>query len=389
MKRSLEEADATILAPVAKNRPSSAMRQSPFEMLPDEMLTEIARWLPDQPPSDPTKLSALSNYIGTAKRFHFLLQPQHILTKFLQYVVYGNQKQAEAILKDANLRSQLLQQKAQVIDYSGRTIYGTALQLALGAEDVKYHDDEECMTEMLKGYLKQLPNGDTLIAQQIAEQFPEGWEEKEKARAQRDLAALKTVICAIKNNQEGDNCDADIQAFRRYLDAENKSNVIKQGKHFNVQLLADAFNLYAEKYIDFSRDMDGMASSKNTLFWRKTIGYIERYVTACYAQALSQGVFTIVQNGDKLRRSLTFLAPGRSSFFPLDADPGFRLGEEAAVSGGSEFRGRLLPDGDWCEAGPSSARYYQKLCQTKNINSWNIIRRQAESDNQSASPVVK
>jgi hypothetical protein len=55
------------------------------------------------------------------------------------------------------------------------------LQLALGAEDVQYHDDEECMTEMLMHYLKQLPNGDALIAQQIAEQFPEGWEEKEKA----------------------------------------------------------------------------------------------------------------------------------------------------------------------------------------------------------------
>jgi hypothetical protein len=67
------------------------MSQSPFEMLPDDMLTEIGRWLPDQPPSDPKKLSALSNYIGSAKRFHFLLQPQHILNKFLQYVVYGNQ----------------------------------------------------------------------------------------------------------------------------------------------------------------------------------------------------------------------------------------------------------------------------------------------------------
>ncbi len=314
--------------------------------LPDDMLKEIGSWLPDQPQlqdkgllsvfsSSQKKPGPLSSYVGSAKRFHLLLQPQRLLNQFLQSVVYGNQKKAEDILDQLKktapgLLAQLLTQKCTVVDYSGRTIHGTALQIALGAEDVKYHDNEECMTEMLMRHLKTLPNGDDIIAKQIQEQFPEGWEEIEKARQERDLAELKKVVAAIESAQDGDNCDAAILVFRKYLDDENGRGVIKTGKHFNMQLLVDAFNLYVEKYDQFGGNWH---SPKNILFWRKIIGGIERYLPACYAQAFCQGVYQIVEDLEKLDRRLALRFDSKVTFYPLDSDPAFRLGEDYAWGG--------------------------------------------------------
>ena len=312
---------------------------SPFDMLPEEIIKkEIAHWLPDQPPaqdkgllsnlfSNQEKLqSPISQLTRVSKHFHFLLQPDFIVNNFLHAVVNANQKKAEAILSDyPHLLSQLLQQQGQVTDYPGHTIYGSVLQIALGAEDVKYHDDEECMAEMLMRYIRTLPNGETIIEKQIAEQFPEGWEEKEKARAERDSAALNKVVTALENAAADDDCAAEISAFKQYLDDENKnSGVIKTGKHFNMQLLIDALNLYVQKFNQFGGSWD---SPKNKLFWCKIIGKIERYVPACYAQALCQDVYDIVQNGKKLERRLTFRYDHDVTYYPLDSDPKFRLGE--------------------------------------------------------------
>ena len=293
---------------------------SVFNTLLNEMIQAIGLRL-DQP--------AQSHFVLSSSRFHSVIQPQRLLNKFLQYVVYGNQKKAEAIIK---AHPELLTKKGTVVDYSGRTICGTALQIALGAEDVKYHGDEECMAEMLMRYLKQLLNSETIITEQIQEQFPKGWEEKEKARQERDLIALKEVVEAIENAREGDNYEADIQAFRDYLDNENKErSVIRTGKHFNAQLLVKAFNLYVEKYDLFGGNYD---SPKNTLFWCKIIGYIERYLPACYAQAFCQGLYHIVECHEKLDRRLTFRYDSEVTFFPLDAgpaDPAGRLGYHYAL----------------------------------------------------------
>jgi hypothetical protein len=92
--------------------------------------------------------------------------------------------------------------------------------------------------------------------------------------------------------------------------------------------LIDALNLYIEKFNQFGGSWD---SPKNILFWRKIIGYIERYVPACYAQALCQGIYSIVENHEKLKRRLTFRYDPNVTYFPLDSDPAFRLGDDYAA----------------------------------------------------------
>lgn len=336
---------------------------SPFDSLPSENIHQIAGYLSGNQ-------NAQSAFVVACSRFYSAFQPQRLLKQFLQYVVYGNQNKAEAILNqlektDPDLLAQLLTQKSIAVDYSGRTIQGTALQMALGAEDVKYRDDEECMAEMLIRHLKALPNSDAIMAQQIQDQFPEDWEEAEKARQERDSAALNNVMAAIENAQEEDNCDAAIQAFRDYLEKENKGNgIIKTGKHFNTKLLTDALNLYDEKYDQFGGDWN---SPKNLLFWRKIIGGIERYLPACLAQAFCQGVYQIVGNREKLNRQLAFRYTPDVTFYPLDSNPAFRLGHDYAAGAGGRVERAA-----WTRGAPM----VYKLYQTKNINGGKIMRQQ-------------
>lgn len=241
----------------------------------------------------------------------------------LVHVVKAEQKEAEEIIKTNPM---LLLSKGRVVDYSGRSIEGTAFQMALGAEDVKYHANEECMAEMIQRYLKELPNGESEIQTQIQEQFPEGWEVKENERSKNDLAALKKVVNAIAKSKEGDACEAALEEFRKYLKPEG---VITTGKHFNPQLLIEAFNLYDKNYNSFG----DYYSRKNILCWRKVIGYIQRFLPANYAQAFSQGLYHIVESHEKLNRSLKFRHINNLSFFPHDTDPSSRLGFDFAAAG--------------------------------------------------------
>ncbi|MDR3491351.1 MAG: hypothetical protein P4M12_04810 [Gammaproteobacteria bacterium] len=253
---------------------------------------------------------------------------QYQVNTLLVHVVKGDQKEAEELIK---VNPKLLLSKGMVVDYSDRSIEGTAFQMALGAEDVKYHEDEECMAEMIQRYLRQLPDGELEIQKQIQEQFPEGWEAKENERAKNDLAALNKVVNAISVSQPNDNCEAALNEFREYL----KPNcVIKTGKHFNAQLLVEAFKLYDKNYDRFG----DYNSHKNILCWRKVIGYIQRFLPASYAQAFVQGVYYIVESGEKLNRSLKFRYENDVSFFPLDSDPSSRLGFDFAAWGGGGTR---------------------------------------------------
>lgn len=252
-----------------------------------------------------------------------------------QYVVYGDQINAEKMIK---AYPDLLFCDEKVTDYSSRDIRGTPLRMALGAEDVKFHKKEVCMVEMIHQHLRKLPNGEEIIAQQTAEQFPEGWEQREAERQARDRVALNQVISTIANpsgnNDAEQHIDIEkaIQAFRDYLAAENngKGKVFHTGKHFNHQLLDEAFNLYKTNYDSFG----GYDNPKNNFVWRKVIGTIQRYVPASTAQALCTGLGRMVYEGCNLERKLKLYNEQTRrdiSYFPLDTDTFSILGRDFAV----------------------------------------------------------
>ena len=252
--------------------------------------------------------------------------------KLLNHVIHGEQAEAKAMIEKS---PNLLLETGRVTDYSGRTIEGTAFRLALGADDVATQDGEVCMAEMIKRYLLTLPDGAEIMAEQYQAQFPTGWEAIEEVRATMDLLVLYKVLDAIRDAKPTDDsykacevaCESALVEFRDYLESQAKAGIIKTGKHFNVQLLAEAFMIYNDNYTDFG---NGWNSPKNMLSWRKVCGFIQRYLPTCYAQALCQGLY-YVEEKEILKRSLEFNG-GAVSFFPIpSASAG--LGFDFAIVG--------------------------------------------------------
>jgi hypothetical protein len=351
------------------------------------------------------------------------------LKQLLQHVVYGNQTKAEKIIMS---NPTLLLLRGTVEDYSfgmdednHRKNRGTAYELALRTED-------EIMAEMIHGYLITFPEGRAEIAAQRWQAEDETRTTKDLAALQKiintiEVASqedchnasevdktiqkilyeigpetladvgkrdeLKKIILGIaKADSEStfetafgklknylyENAIIEsptfnfavlkaIYQFRNYLEPRG---VISIGKQFNVGLLEEAFKLYDRKYELFGNRWD---SAKNMLFWQKVIGYIQRFLPASYAQAFAQGIYYIVENGEKLKRSLEFRHDKNIFFFPLDSDPHSRLGFDWGGRGMSQAR---------MGGGPLAPRFYSNLCQAKTTSLQRIMQ---QRDNHSKS----
>ncbi len=183
------------------------------------------------------------------------------------------------------------------------------------------------------------------ISKQVREQFPEGHEIKEEERRIADRAALEAVVNAIAeanvqfthgnyNTSKGETkVDPDPEckferAINTFIEHLRPKDVIKKGKHFNAQLLVDAFELYDQNFGKFGNQWD---SPKNVFFWRKVVGHIQRYLPACYAQVFCQSLWDVVEERQKLNRSLKFKYDRDVSFYPLDSDSRSRLGYDWAA----------------------------------------------------------
>ncbi|HAT8179844.1 TPA: hypothetical protein JA361_10350 [Legionella pneumophila] len=257
------------------------------------------------------------------------------------HVIRGEKKEAEKmILADPSL----LLATIRVKDYSGRTIEGTALGMALGAEDVSY-DGSKCdiavvqppedLKNLTLEYIKNLniikKAGYVRCADKLfyRDKLNDGGIE-----IKLDQTALKQFDAELKPQPKARTLSKEEVKQITSLTGHDHC-VIKTGKHFSIQLLVKAFELYDKKYDDFG----GFDSRKNNLFWQKVIGTIQRYLPACWAQAVCQGVYYIIEDSEKLRRCLKFRFNNDVVFFPLDSDPDFQLGDKYA--GGALFGAAL------------------------------------------------
>ena len=265
--------------------------------------------------------------------------------KFLTHVVRGEKAESEAMLKED---PGLLLHKARVVDEAGRTIIGTAYQIALGAKDVSpFPGQVEEMAEMIERYLLQLPNGEEERNKQYNEQFPEGFEKEEEARKQRDLDALQKVFKAIDKAKNDHELDDAIKVFKQYLEKENKRE-FKTGYHFNEDLFIKALKLY-DQYVDrFNWNKRDFAAVK-------VIGRIQCYFPANLAQAARDGFVKVVDEKKALSRSKLLKYNGTSFFDPELGVSHFVYSFYAGFAAvGSMVSGRIVS--------------FSKLMLSKNIN---------------------
>jgi hypothetical protein len=315
------------------------------------------------------------------------------LKQLLQYVVCGNQIEAEKII-ESDLG--LLLMRGTVEDYSfgmdeenHRKNQGTAYELAL------VRAEDEIMAAMIHSYLITFPEGRIEIAAQR-------WQAIDKMRKSRDSAALHKIVNTIEVASEEDCYNASevdktiqnilyvfekieteedagkrdklkkiilaiakadsetdfemafdelknylyenaiiesptfnfavLKAIFQFRNFMEPRGIISTGKQFNAGLLDEAFKLFNKKYQPFGNSWE---STKNKLFWQKVIGYIQRFSPANYGQAFAQNMSYIAEDGKKLKRSFKFWHcwPDENIlFFPLDSDPRFRLGYDYAAA---------------------------------------------------------
>jgi hypothetical protein len=246
-------------------------------------------------------------YVASTNKYYNRLFKQELnneaAEKLLTYAVRAQQDDAEKMIK-AN--PSLLSISASVKDNSGRTIIATPFQAALGVGD-------KPMWEMMLQYLDK---GEAL--KQFKEQFPKGV--KDDVSAQELKPYYNAIASAISNNQ--DNGLSAIEAFRVDLTSQKE---IKQGKHFNLQHLVAAYQVFIDHFRTFQN------LEQRNLFWQKVIGYVQSQMTAYDAQVHCSGIERVLSNNSEFSRTLTFCNGG--NFFPLSGDSGLGFDFAAARSG--------------------------------------------------------
>ena len=282
-----------------------------FEQLP------IFKYLTDK------DLSSLSQ---TSQKMHehckqFLLARRTLLS----HIVKAEETLALNMI-EANI--ELLCYTSNATDYSKRTYTGyTPFQAAVLCNDVT-------LWEKIEPYFDLLINGQAIKAQQVNAIFPEGIPKQ----TPYDFKGLISTITSSPENdidaalaKEQNNtpiCNA-LNEFRSKFEALARKEML-----FNPTHLIAALTTYNNKLNQWSWN-------KRDLFWRQVVGYTQRFVPACLAQAFVQSIPSIVQESKPLARSL--ISEYKSiPFFPLADSSGLGFDLGAWPTGGC-----ILPGDIW------------------------------------------
>ncbi len=317
-----------------------------FLKLPKALEEKIVSYFPI------TANEGMQQLSGVNRRLNALFKP-HVLT---DRVVCGDLNTVKTILKNAALQhakqqeafeakgvkeiphalSDLLLNKKKVVDYSGRTITGTPLQLAWGAEDPE-------MIDVIQRTLLTLPDGKTIIQAQYDEQFKAGWQEKEEKEWSPIMQSMRDAFLAIEQAQDTDvtyenkkftihseGLKRAVTHFRILL-AEQMKKPIGMGRHFHSALWLEA----AERCDDDNAWVRrGEWSDRNRLANCQLYGFIQRFLPARSAMATAQGIYYITQGVESVKRSFKFRHEPTVSIYPLAANSEWVLGENYYAGGG-------------------------------------------------------
>ncbi|MDF1678379.1 MAG: hypothetical protein P1U32_06780 [Legionellaceae bacterium] len=321
-------------------------RLSPIEELPTELHSfGIFTFLPD---------AKAYNLAVTSKRMlgHYYRSPLRKKQKeashqLLTHVIQGEEEEALAMLA-AN--PGLLLWASKATDYSGRPYNNyTPFQAAVLCHDVT-------LWKKMEPYFDKLPKGQEEKARQFNAIFPESIPHQSpydfsvlvETITQSSEADIDAALRKIQNDTE--ICRA-LNQFRSAFTALSMEETF-----FNPSHIIEVFKVYDKQFDNWSR-------IQRDLFGRQVIGYIERFLPACFAQVFVQGLCDIVEHKIPLVRSLKFRYD-HGFFFPL-ADTsglGFDFGVSRALH---PEHGHVLDDGgcffQWC-GGHVGQLALEKLC---------------------------
>ncbi len=266
-----------------------------------------------------------------SKSFNALFKPvlSDATKGLLKYVLEGKE---DAVIEICKRSPKLLYlSKVTATDYSGREIAMTPLQAMIANGDI----------DMLDAVVEYIPNGLDIVRDQIKEMFPSGvkvyFDNKDtfdfgpivdaisSASSEELHSALGLVNASFTETEKSKPKDDKeltlVQSLNRFRDQFSKRS--HKDKIFNPNHLLRAFKIYDKNY-------DNWNLNQQDLFWRQVVGYTQRYIPACYAQAFAQGLYFIGCEREKLTRSLIF-RDNNCSFYPSNCDDASGLGFEFAM----------------------------------------------------------
>ncbi|OGO90621.1 MAG: hypothetical protein A3F10_06835 [Coxiella sp. RIFCSPHIGHO2_12_FULL_42_15] len=220
----------------------------------------------------------------------------------LRHVLFGDPVKAEQQLK-ASPSLLLLKNTHPITDFSGKRVKNlTPFQAALCAGDVE-------MCEMMKKIFEErIKDGETLMQEQFNEIFPDGIDAsiKKQQKAAFNFDEIITVICrapiseitaALKVNEKN-NRSPLCQALKKFRDHFEK--ISDSEKIFNPYHLLAAFKACPRAVNDFQ------SWEQRKLFCCQVIGFVQRYLPACYIQAFAQNLRDLTEEKKPLQRSFKF-----------------------------------------------------------------------------------
>jgi hypothetical protein len=227
--------------------------------------------------------------------------------ELLQHVVLGHKSEAKAMISE---NPNLLLIPSTALDYSGRTIIGTAFRAAIGAGD-------KPMYTMMLDFIEPQE-----ALKQFELQFPNGF-------VGESAAALKPRYLALAHaiRDDADFGEAKIAEFREDITAVKE---IKEGLHFNLQELVAARDAFWEVY-------DELSDPQRDKFCNEIYGYLERLLTTYDAKVFCSGIQSVLDEESALKDDVELI-------FPLDRrQDGKRLGFDFSVY--SYYSARMLCSG--------------------------------------------
>ncbi|KGP63343.1 hypothetical protein EP47_10810 [Legionella norrlandica] len=302
MKNSGDEVNKEKMAEPGHTIPSQLGN---FSVLPRDMLLEISSFL-----SNKSKAQWSQTSHGFYQFFKNDLEKEAV-TELNTHVLLGNEKKALAMIASCPER---LCARGTAVDYSGRTFKNvTPFQAALLSHDVT-------LWKKMEPYFDALPDGQAEKANQFKELFPEGLPKQESY----DFSTLIQIITKSSNAETRASLDKPldittplglgIDAFRKKF-----TKLAMEETFFNPMHLIKAFKVYDQQYSQWN-------DNQCRLFLCQVIGYVQRFLPACYAQAVCQGLYLVAGENQPLRRSLIY--NNSLLFYPLSYESGlgFDLG---------------------------------------------------------------
>ena len=250
-----------------------------------------------------------------------------------------NVKKLKELLKDCPA---LLLHPVIVKNRHGKVINGTVYQVAL------HECDDELINDVIKPAFEKLHNGlDTMETQRNA-WLREGWLEAEERACASAFEAIDNLFTAFKNASNPNDVTESpqrpltitinhqgvkeaLETFWKAIDAlyTPTDEVIDRGRDQSIRLLERIIDQCKENY----DALGGFNTPRNNASLRKGIGYVQRFSPINIMQAFAQGPHFIVEQKEKLTRSLEYRNWSKHFILPLDSDPVFRLGSEYFVAG--------------------------------------------------------